>query len=177
MKWGDYPSDSDHEEAHFADAKFYQRKKMDGPQPRDGEEAPKETQPSHPNKEEEVIETIKGLTLLLTQVEKVASTTLKGFVTPVQGPKIEHGTMNPKAYNLLVKAGYDPTKDAAMGKSTLEVKTHGLNKTQEKLQRKGYSIKSLTAGLGHTPKPPLRILVKRAVDQPKAIAIKTPPEK
>ncbi|GAA0146006.1 hypothetical protein LIER_06057 [Lithospermum erythrorhizon] len=84
------------EEAHFSDAKFYQRKKTDIPQP-------------------------------LTQVEKVVSTTLKGFVTRVQGPKIEHGTMNPLAYDLLVKEGYDPTKDAAMSKSVPKVKPHGLN--------------------------------------------------
>ncbi|GAA0154129.1 hypothetical protein LIER_37806 [Lithospermum erythrorhizon] len=56
---------------------------------------------------------------------------------------------------------YDPTKDAPMGKSTPEVKTHGLNETQEKLQHKGYSIKSPTAGLGCTLKPPLRIMIKR----------------
>ncbi|GAA0163238.1 hypothetical protein LIER_19150 [Lithospermum erythrorhizon] len=80
--------------------------------------------------------------------------TLKGFLTPVQGPKLERGTMNPRAYDLLVKEGYDPTKDAAMGKFIPEVKTHG-----------------------HTPKPPLRILVKRVVDQPRAATIRTPLEK
>ncbi|GAA0140548.1 hypothetical protein LIER_01869 [Lithospermum erythrorhizon] len=64
-----------------------------------------------------------------------------------------------------------------MGKSTPEVKTHGLNETQEKLQHKGYPIKNSTTKRGFTPKPPLHILVKRAIDQPKTIAIKTPPEK
>ncbi|GAA0154131.1 hypothetical protein LIER_37805 [Lithospermum erythrorhizon] len=139
------------EEAHFSDAKFYQKKKTDGLQPKEESEAPKAAQSSPPNKEEEVIKAIKGLTLPLTQAERVASTTLKGFVTPV----------HPKAYDLLVKADYDPTKDAPMGKSTPEVKTHGLNETQEKLQHKGYSIKSPTAGLGCTLKPPLRIMIKR----------------
>ncbi|GAA0163540.1 hypothetical protein LIER_39616 [Lithospermum erythrorhizon] len=153
------------EEAHFADAKIYQRKKMDSPQPKEGAEAPKAVQPKPPNKEEEVIEAHKGLTLPLIQGEKVASTTLKGFVTPVEGPKIEHGTMNPKAYDLLVKEGYDPTKDATMSRSVPEVKEHGLNENQEKLQRKGYSIKNSTAGLENASKPPLRILFKRMVNQ------------
>ncbi|GAA0155693.1 hypothetical protein LIER_13366 [Lithospermum erythrorhizon] len=53
------------EKAHFVDTKFYQRKKTDELQPKP--EAPKTAQPSHPNKEEEVIEALKGLTLPLTQ--------------------------------------------------------------------------------------------------------------
>ncbi|GAA0180979.1 hypothetical protein LIER_30182 [Lithospermum erythrorhizon] len=128
---------------------------MDGLQPKKEQEAPKAAQPHYPNKEIEVIEALKGLTLPLTQEENVASTILKGFVTPVQEPKIELRTVNPKAYDFLVKVGYDPTKDAAMGKSTPEVKTHGLNETQEKMQRKGYSIKISTSGLEYTLKPPL----------------------
>ncbi|GAA0166490.1 hypothetical protein LIER_21632 [Lithospermum erythrorhizon] len=87
-------------------------------------EAPKAAQSCHPNQEEEVIEALKGLTLPLTQAKKVTSTTLQGFVTPVQGPKIEHGTMSPKAYDLLVKAGYDPTEDTAIGKLPPKVPTH-----------------------------------------------------
>ncbi|GAA0139191.1 hypothetical protein LIER_00789 [Lithospermum erythrorhizon] len=67
-------------------------------------EAPKTTQPSLPGKEEEVVEQLKRLMLPLTQPENVASTILKDFVTPVQGPKIQHGTMYPKDYDLLVKA-------------------------------------------------------------------------
>ncbi|GAA0155692.1 hypothetical protein LIER_13365 [Lithospermum erythrorhizon] len=74
--------------------------------------------------------------------------------------------MNSKAYDLLVlvKVGYDPTKDETMGKSVPEVtksKSHGLNETQKKLQCKDYSIKSSIAGLGYTPKPPLRVMVQR----------------
>ncbi|GAA0163119.1 hypothetical protein LIER_39527 [Lithospermum erythrorhizon] len=134
------------------------------PKPTERLEAPKAIQPSHPDKEIEVIETLKGLMLQLTQAEKVASTMLKGFMTPVQGSKIEHGTMNPKAYDLLVKAGYDPMKDATMSRSTPEVKVHGLNETQEKLQRKFYSIKSSTAGLEYISKPPLRVMIKRVAN-------------
>ncbi|GAA0158685.1 hypothetical protein LIER_15643 [Lithospermum erythrorhizon] len=142
------------------DAKFYQKRKTDGLQPTERLEAPKPAQPSHPNIGEKVIAALKGLTLPLNQVEKVASTTHKGFVTAVQGPNIKHRTMNPKAYDLLVKAGYDPTKDAAMSRPTPEVKVHGLNETQEKLQRKGYFIKSSTAGLEYISNPPLHVMIK-----------------
>ncbi|GAA0141576.1 hypothetical protein LIER_02693 [Lithospermum erythrorhizon] len=166
------------EEAHFADAKFYQRNMTDGLQPTERPEAPKEAQPSHHDREGEVIEALKKLTLPLTQAEKVVSTTLKGFVTLVQEPKIEHGTINPKAYDLLVKVGYDPTKDAAMSRPTPEVKAHGLNETQEKPQRKGYSIQSSMAGLVSTSKPPLRVLIKRMVSQPpKATTTEVLPER
>ncbi|GAA0138456.1 hypothetical protein LIER_00203 [Lithospermum erythrorhizon] len=65
--------------------------------------------------EEDLVQAFKGLTLLLTQHEKVVTSPLKGFVTPRKGPKIEHGTMGPKAYDLLLKAGYDPAKDKVMG--------------------------------------------------------------
>ncbi|GAA0139071.1 hypothetical protein LIER_35023 [Lithospermum erythrorhizon] len=80
------------------------------------------------------------------------------------GPKIEHGTINPKAYDLLVRVGYDPTKDAARSGSTPEIKAHGLNKTQEKLQRKGYSINSSTTRLGYTSKSPLHVMIKRVAN-------------
>ncbi|GAA0166762.1 hypothetical protein LIER_21847 [Lithospermum erythrorhizon] len=83
------------EEAHVLDAKFYRRKMTEEPQPAVVPEAPKAAQPSHPNPGKEVIEALKGLKLPLTQVEKVVSSTLQGFVTPAQGPKIEHGNMGP----------------------------------------------------------------------------------
>ncbi|GAA0159907.1 hypothetical protein LIER_16584 [Lithospermum erythrorhizon] len=57
-----------------------------------------------------------------------------------------------------------------------ERKAQGLNETQKKPQGKGYSIKNSTAGLGHTPKALLRILVEKAVGQPQVMTIKTPPK-
>ncbi|GAA0153767.1 hypothetical protein LIER_11929 [Lithospermum erythrorhizon] len=54
-------------------------------------------------------------------LEKVVCTHLKGFVVPVNGQKVEHGTLRPKAYDLLVKAGYDPTEDKSMGQFPPEV--------------------------------------------------------
>ncbi|GAA0184903.1 hypothetical protein LIER_32191 [Lithospermum erythrorhizon] len=143
------------------------RRWTDGLQPWEDLEAPKTAQLSHPSKKEEVVEALKGLTFPLTQAEKVACTTLKGFMTPVQGPNIEHRTMKPKAYDLLVKLRYDPTKEATMGmlpREIIESKVERLNETQKKLQCKGYSIKSSTSGLRYTPKPPLRGMIKRVAN-------------
>ncbi|GAA0175801.1 hypothetical protein LIER_41978 [Lithospermum erythrorhizon] len=103
---------------------------------------------------------LKGLTLPLTQLEKVASAPLKGFVPPASGPKVEHGTMEPKAYDHLVKAGYDPKKGKTLGKLSQEVasdKGHNLNKIQEvppwrRSHKKGVSVKP-----NDTPTFPLRI--------------------
>ncbi|GAA0184415.1 hypothetical protein LIER_31703 [Lithospermum erythrorhizon] len=81
--------------------------------------------------DKEGIGALKGLALPLTQAKKIASTPLKGFVTPVQVLKIEHEMMSPKAYDLLAKVGYDPTKDVVMGKlppDVTESKIHGLKR-------------------------------------------------
>ncbi|GAA0150930.1 hypothetical protein LIER_09762 [Lithospermum erythrorhizon] len=82
-------------------------------------------------------------TLPLTQLQKVASAPLKGFMPPGNGSKVEHGTMGPKAYDLLVEAGYDPKEAKTLGESPQEVtgdKVHGLNETQKMLQQKGNAI-------------------------------------
>ncbi|GAA0156749.1 hypothetical protein LIER_14164 [Lithospermum erythrorhizon] len=73
------------EESHFANAKYYQRKKTLKGQLKEAQEAPRASQPTHPSANEEVIEALKGLTLPLTQAEEVASAPLEGFVTLVQG--------------------------------------------------------------------------------------------
>ncbi|GAA0156376.1 hypothetical protein LIER_13889 [Lithospermum erythrorhizon] len=107
------------EKSHFADAKYY--KKKNKPQDIEGPETPQmplafqTATPALQKSEEDIIEVLKRLTLPLTQPEKVAASPLKGFVTPQEGPKIEHDTMGPKAYDLLLKAEYDPIKDKAMG--------------------------------------------------------------
>ncbi|GAA0170942.1 hypothetical protein LIER_25093 [Lithospermum erythrorhizon] len=46
---------------------------------------------------------------------QVVTLPLKGFVTPKEGPKVEHETMDPKAYDLFLEDDYDPIKDQAMG--------------------------------------------------------------
>ncbi|GAA0155095.1 hypothetical protein LIER_12908 [Lithospermum erythrorhizon] len=127
------------EESHFADAKYYQKKKENEPQP-------------HEVQEEHKV------------LEKVVAAPLNGFVALVNGQKVEHATMRQKTYDILVKAGYDPTEDKSMGQFPHEVtgdKVHGLKETQKMLQRKGYVVGSPSAGLGYTPQPPLRILIKR----------------
>ncbi|GAA0147060.1 hypothetical protein LIER_06855 [Lithospermum erythrorhizon] len=78
--------------------------------------------------------------------------------------KVEYGTMGPRAYDLLVKPGYDPEEGKTLGELPPKVtgdKVHGLNKTQKVLQQKGHSIKSPSTGLGYVPKSPLRVLIKR----------------
>ncbi|GAA0171787.1 hypothetical protein LIER_25742 [Lithospermum erythrorhizon] len=118
--------------------------------------------------EEDLVQAFKYLTLPFTQPEKVVTSPLKGFVTPKEGPKIEHGTMGPKAYDLLLKAEYDPIKDKIIGQLPPEVisnKTHGLNDTQKMLRQKGWSIKNSTVGLGYTSKPPMRLQVNRPIDK------------
>ena len=48
---------------------------------------------------------------------------------------------DPNAYKLMEKAGYDFQNPATLGK-VVEVKPHGLNKTQKKIQEQGGSVAS-----------------------------------
>ncbi|GAA0168186.1 hypothetical protein LIER_22958 [Lithospermum erythrorhizon] len=75
------------EESHFFVAKYYQRKNTNEPQPQEVPEMPKVTTIVHSTMDEEITEVLKGITLPLMEVEKVASITLKGFVTPVDGKR------------------------------------------------------------------------------------------
>ncbi|GAA0166579.1 hypothetical protein LIER_21703 [Lithospermum erythrorhizon] len=87
-------------------------------------------------KDDELTKALEGLTLPLAYLVKVASAPLKGFVPPASGSKDEHGTMGPKAYDLLVKAGYDPKEGKTLGELPPEVmddKVHGLNETHKML--------------------------------------------
>ncbi|GAA0170041.1 hypothetical protein LIER_24391 [Lithospermum erythrorhizon] len=59
-------------ESYFADAKYHKRKKTSQVQPKEVQEALRESQPPHPSANEEVIEALKGLTLPLTQPEEVS---------------------------------------------------------------------------------------------------------
>ncbi|GAA0145399.1 hypothetical protein LIER_42857 [Lithospermum erythrorhizon] len=105
------------------------------------------------------------MTLPLTRPDKVAALLLKGFVTPQEGPKMEHGIMDTKGYDLLLNVGYDPTKEKAIGQLSPEItcdKVHELNDIQRMIRQKGWSIKNPTTGLGYTSKPLLRILIKRS---------------
>ncbi|GAA0151194.1 hypothetical protein LIER_37242 [Lithospermum erythrorhizon] len=113
------------EESHFADAKYYKKKGKSQHEERPKAPqvllVPQETTLDLQEGEEDLVQAFKGLTLPLTQPEKVVTTPLKGFMTPKEGPEIEHGTIGPKAYDLLLKAGYDPAKDKAIGQLPPEV--------------------------------------------------------
>ncbi|GAA0159754.1 hypothetical protein LIER_16460 [Lithospermum erythrorhizon] len=153
------------EKAHFVDAKYYKKKTK--PQYKEHPKAPQV--PLSPQtaalalqkEEEDIVKTIKCLTLPLTYPEKVATLPLKGFLTPQERPKAEYGSMDSKAYDLLLKADYDPSKDKAMRQLSPEVigdKVHGMNNTQRMIRQKGWSFKNPTMGLEFTSKPPLCIL-------------------
>ncbi|GAA0162580.1 hypothetical protein LIER_18642 [Lithospermum erythrorhizon] len=90
--------------------------------------------------------------------------------------------MSPKAYDLLLKAGYDPIKDKVIGQLPPEVtgdKAYGMNDTQKMVRQKGWPIKNSTKGLGYTSKPLLRLLVNRPAnhhEQSKSKARQQPEE-
>ncbi|KAL0457876.1 UNVERIFIED_CONTAM: hypothetical protein Slati_0414800 [Sesamum latifolium] len=61
---------------------------------------------------------------------------------------------DPKAFRLLVKAGYNPKKKLGLGKLPPEAtgkKLHGLNAIQIMLKEKGHAIQDSRVGLGFTP--------------------------
>ncbi|GAA0150920.1 hypothetical protein LIER_09753 [Lithospermum erythrorhizon] len=152
------------EESQFSNAKYFQRKKVTEPQQLEVLETSKTEPLILPRKDDKIKKALQGLTLLLTQLDKVASMLLKGLKPPASGPNIEHGTMGTKSYDLLVKAGHNPEEDKSMGQLQPEVtgdKVHGLNEIQTMLRQKGHTIRSISAGLGYIPKPPLRVLIKR----------------
>ncbi|KAL0463426.1 UNVERIFIED_CONTAM: hypothetical protein Slati_0230200 [Sesamum latifolium] len=96
----------------------------------------------------EGFDSLKELVLPLTNIDARKPQPLKGFVRPTQGPEEEHGEtsnlqtakgFDPKAYKLLVKAGYNP-----QDRDTLE------------------KLSPEADGLGFTPHNPIRIAIKRA---------------
>ncbi|KAL0368019.1 UNVERIFIED_CONTAM: Transposon Ty3-G Gag-Pol polyprotein [Sesamum calycinum] len=75
---------------------------------------------------------------------------LKGFVPSTQEKEGGHEALaidekgfDPKAFNLLIKAGYDPKEKLNLGKLPPEAtgkKLHGLNATQIMLKEKGHAV-------------------------------------
>ncbi|KAL0317326.1 UNVERIFIED_CONTAM: hypothetical protein Sangu_2146900 [Sesamum angustifolium] len=96
---------------------------------------------------------------------------LKGFVPSTQEEKGGHEALaiddkgfNPKAFKLLIKAGYDPKEKLNLGKLPPEAtgkKLDGLNATQIMLKGKGHVIQDSRVGLGFTLPKPVRITIKR----------------
>ncbi|KAK4406566.1 Transposon Tf2-12 polyprotein [Sesamum angolense] len=96
---------------------------------------------------------------------------LKGFVPSTQEEEGGHEALaidekgfDPKAFKLLIKAGYDPKEKLSLGKLPPEAtdkKLHGLNATQIMLKEKGHAIQDSRVGLGFTLPKPVRITIKR----------------
>ncbi|KAK4411883.1 hypothetical protein Sango_0261300 [Sesamum angolense] len=75
---------------------------------------------------------------------------LKGFVPSTQEEEGRHGALaidenrfDPKAFKLLIKAGYNPKEKLSLGKlprKATDKKLHGLNATQIMVKEKGHAI-------------------------------------
>ncbi|KAL0449509.1 UNVERIFIED_CONTAM: hypothetical protein Slati_1507300 [Sesamum latifolium] len=175
-------------ESHFADAKYYlgstkakQDSSVGKPEQQINQDEGKTTSSAGGSENRpkmkaslEGFDSLKELVLPLTNIDARKPQPLKGFVRPTQGPEEEHGEtsnlqtakgFDPKAYKLLVKAGYNPQDRDTLGKLSPEAdgeQVHGLNATQKMLREKGHSVQSSRSGLGFTPHNPIRIAIKRA---------------
>ena len=87
--------------------------------------------------------------------EKVSRPPIPGFVVSskenddLPSVRTKEG-FDPNAYKLMEKAGYDFQNPTTLGK-VVEVKPHGLNETQKKIQEQGGSTGFSKVGLGFTP--------------------------
>ncbi|KAL0413583.1 UNVERIFIED_CONTAM: hypothetical protein Sradi_1560000 [Sesamum radiatum] len=162
-------------ESHFADAKYYieGNKKVKEVLP---SEEPKSCGNQSTKKNDSSTmkaELSKDLTLPLTQItlKQPSKPPLKGFVpsTEEEGGghealAIDEEGFDPKAFKLLVKAGYNPKEKLTFGKLPPEAtgkNLHGVNATQIMLKEKGHAIQDSRVGLGFTPPKPVRIAIKR----------------
>ncbi|KAL0302096.1 UNVERIFIED_CONTAM: hypothetical protein Sangu_2501200 [Sesamum angustifolium] len=162
-------------ESHFADVKYYIECANKGKEillP----EKPKSCNNQNARKNESSTlepESLKSLTLPLTQInmKQPSKPPLKGFVPSTQEEEGGHEALaidekgfDPKAFKLLIKAGYDPKEKLNLGKLPPEAtskKLQRLNATQIMLKEKGHAIQDSRVGLGFTPPKPVRITIKR----------------
>ncbi|KAL0451750.1 UNVERIFIED_CONTAM: hypothetical protein Slati_1153100 [Sesamum latifolium] len=96
---------------------------------------------------------------------------LKGFVPSTQEEEGGHEALtidekgfDPRAFKLLVRAGYNSKEKPSLGKLPLEATgkmLHGLNATQIMLKEKGHAVQDSRVGLGFTHPKPVRIVIKR----------------
>ncbi|KAL0358191.1 UNVERIFIED_CONTAM: hypothetical protein Scaly_1504800 [Sesamum calycinum] len=162
-------------ESHFADAKYYIEDANRGKEILPPAE-PKSCNNQDTRKNDSSTlepESLKNLTLPLTQInmKRPSKPPLKGFVPSTQEEEGGHEALaidekgfDPKAFKLLIKAGYDPKEKLNLGKLPPEAtgkKLHGLNATQIMLKEKGHAIQDSRVGLGFTPPKPVRITIKR----------------
>ncbi|CAA0826245.1 Unknown protein, partial [Striga hermonthica] len=136
-------------ETHFADAKYYFKytkpvEKLPSKQHKGSE--------SEEPKIEKVENSLKELVLLLPKINngKPISQPPTKFVRPSNGAVTEYGErlknskcFDPKAYKLLVKAGYNLNKSCSLGKLIPQEQKHN------------------RAGLGYVASSPIRIAIKR----------------
>ncbi|XP_075483743.1 uncharacterized protein LOC142523894 [Primulina tabacum] len=158
-------------ESHFADAKYYfeiKKTKIEEDVP---SQEPKKQEdetsvvPKSQSKCELPLQKMDPLILPLTKLDS--------FICPTQGIEVEHGDyselqsvkgFDPKAYKLLVKAGYNPKENLALGKLPSVVsdkQRHGLTTTPKMLKENGYLVQKNRTGLGFVPPSPVRIAIKR----------------
>ena len=88
---------------------------------------------------------------------------MKGFTKPSQGPIVEHGTLptkrtkeglDPNAYRLMAKVGYNHKKISGLGKLIPKAS----RKEEHKVSKaKGFGVTSSKVGIGYTPPTPIHI--------------------
>ncbi|XP_057770207.1 uncharacterized protein LOC130990022 [Salvia miltiorrhiza] len=140
-------------ESHFADAQFYLGRtkatmvERDVPQEESGSRQEKESRPK-----------MEGFTIPLTKIDakKPIPQSLKDFVQPKQSGATEHGDLSdkelskhfgPKAYKLLVNAGYNPQESST---------------SKSYVRKTANTSQNPKAGLGYMVQSPIRIAIKRA---------------
>ncbi|KAL0427896.1 UNVERIFIED_CONTAM: hypothetical protein Slati_2964400 [Sesamum latifolium] len=151
-------------ELHFVDAKYY----IEGTK-KEKEVFPSEEPKSYSNQNTRrndsstiKVELSKDLILPLTQInlKQPSKPPLKGFVLSTQEEEEGHEALaidekgfDPKAFKLLVKAGYNPKEKPSLEKLPPEATgkmLHGLNATQIMLKEKGHAVQDSRVGLGFT---------------------------
>ncbi|KAL0444584.1 UNVERIFIED_CONTAM: hypothetical protein Slati_2181100 [Sesamum latifolium] len=162
-------------ESYFADAKYYIESDKKAKEVSPSEESKSCGNQSTRKNESSIMkaELSKDLTLPLTHINlKIPSKPpLKGFVASTQEEEEGHEALaidkkgfDPKAFKLLVKAGYNPKEKLSLGQLPPEAadkKLHRLNATQIMLKNKGHAIQDSRVGLGFNPPKPVRIVIKR----------------
>ncbi|KAL0402131.1 UNVERIFIED_CONTAM: hypothetical protein Slati_4243000 [Sesamum latifolium] len=162
-------------ESYFADAKYY----IEGAK-KEKEVLPSEEPKSYSNQSTRKndsstikVELSKDLILPLTQIslKQPSKPPVKGFVPSTQEEEGGHEALaidekgfDPKAFKLLVKAGYNPKEKSSLGKLPPEATgkmLHGLNAIQIMLKKKGHAVQDSQVGLGFTPPKPVCIAIRR----------------
>ena len=125
----------------------------------------KEGQSLFSGDEKSILKDLQGLNLPVTKITKPrpSSQLLKGFTRPSQGPIVEHGTLptkrtkeglDPNAYRLMAKVGYNHEKTNGLGKLIPEASRTEEHKVSK---AKGFGVTSSKVGIGYTPPTPIHI--------------------